>query len=1624
MARRNAKPSPNSKPGPAVRRGRRRAAPETKPAKPVVDVTGFFRDPDAFAALAEHILDALRSHPADQTFRAWVAGCGTGEEAYTLGILLLEQLTALGLRFPVRIFATDIDDEALEVARAGIYPENIRADVSEDRLSRFFTRKGGRLRVSSDLRRAVMFARHDLPHDPPFARLDLVFCRNMLMDLTPGAQLQVLAKFNFGLVKGGLLMLGSAESAHVAEDLFEPLDEKSRIYCRRGYAAFLQSSAVPQFRTREDIGEASRDTAMQSSAHAEKMQGLLLRTYTPAAVTVGRHLKALATFGAIERYLQFIPGDLDRYVLPAAAGWLRAELREAISRAFRTKRRVTVHAAWSQRRGTAAPVTIEAQPVPDEHDDLVLVAFLEDLPPTVPGKPAPGDKAELSPEASSIAQKLADTRRELNRTINELRETTETLKASNERAMSLNEEFLTTNEELQSSRQELQSLNEELTAVNNQLRKTLEQQQRTANDLSNLLNSSSVATILLDEELNIKIFNPRMRELFSLIETDIGRPLVDLLPQFSDPELTADALAARSSGTSREREIHALSGAWYMRSVMPYRTDMGEIRGAVVTYTDVTRLKEEQILSQAARRYAELIVETAAEPMAAIDESFRLVSANEALCAAIGVRKDQLGKASMRDLESPVLTHPPLLELISQMLTQGEGITKSDIEVTQPKGGQHSWRATIRAFRAPPPQSPIVLLALEDITDQRRVIRRQFQLLMEALPGPVLATDPQGRIRFVSAQVEGLFGHSTAELLGQTVDMLIPPELRARHAALHMDFLKQPTRRSMGTSLEIDGIAKDGTRIPLDIGLSPVETADGPLVIAALHDLREHKKGEAEREHLRAQLAADLTAMERLHEMATRLAETAELPELLREILNATIELQHADLGNIQLYDPETDSLKIAVQKGFSRSFLEHFAIARRGDGSVCARAMEAGTRVVVEDVEDDVAYAPHRSVAAAAGYRAVQSTPIFTHDGTLMGVLSTHFRGPHQLVERDRRMTDLFMHMAAALIERTQAEAVAEAARLAANEANRAKSRFLAAAGHDLRQPLQSIGLLQGLLEAQVASPQARATLARLGDATEQMTELIDALLDLNQIESGGIKLELTDLSVAPLLTQVVHDFTPLASAKGLELRCVPVASIIRGDRRLLVRMLCNLVSNAVKYTDNGKILTGCRRRGNNLRIEVWDTGIGIPPDKINAVFDEFYRVDEAEGDKFGFGLGLHIVKRFANLLGYQIDIRSTLGKGTMFAVVIPNVDFSGAASPKAVVGKEIAASGPAILLVEDDATQLHALTSLLELQGYQIAAAPNEVEAMAHLRGNTAPRPNVVIADFNLPGGSTGVDIVRHVRDELNAEIPALILSGEQPEAQLSSSKAGELQVLRKPVRPATLLATVEVLVKRTMPAWQGCSAGERRMAGLPSAPNPLSEIAVIDDEPILRDSIRAMLESQGYKVETFTSGEAFLSDPDHGRFRCLVVDVSLAGMGGLELQSRLKLEQRYTPIIFLTASGDVPLAVRAMREGAADFLQKPVDSVTLRQSIASAMEQGSATVATPSQRADTEARLATLTKREREIMDRIVMGQLNKNIATELGISERTTEHHRQSLMRKIGVTSLAMLVRLVTATDGNR
>jgi two-component system CheB/CheR fusion protein len=313
---------------------------------------------------------------------------------------------------------------------------------------------------------------------------------------------------------------------------------------------------------------------------------------------------------------------------------------------------------------------------------------------------------------------------------------------------------------------------------------------------------------------------------------------------------------------------------------------------------------------------------------------------------------------------------------------------------------------------------------------------------------------------------------------------------------------------------------------------------------------------------------------------------------------------------------------------------------------------------VIIEDVEKDVLYAPHRAIAAEEGYRAVQATPIIALDGAMKGMLVTCFRRPHRPSPRELRLTDLYLRLASELIERAQAREALQAAQREAEWANRSKTTFLAAASHDLRQPLQAISLLHGKLARRAANPEIKRTLTRLDEAVGYMSELLDSLLEVIKIESGAMQPEIAVFPLASVFERAANDLAPVAAAKRVTFRVVSSGVWVRSDRKLLERMIQNLVANAVKYTDEeGKVLLGCRRRGEMMHIEVLDTGVGIPPEKLEKVFAEYYQIDRTGDEKLGLGLGLFIVRTFAEILDCKIEIRSEPGKGTVFALHVPRM-------------------------------------------------------------------------------------------------------------------------------------------------------------------------------------------------------------------------------------------------------------------------------------------------------------------------------------------------------------------------------
>jgi len=594
-------------------------------------------------------------------------------------------------------------------------------------------------------------------------------------------------------------------------------------------------------------------------------------------------------------------------------------------------------------------------------------------------------------------------------------------------------------------------------------------------------------------------------------------------------------------------------------------------------------------------------------------------------------------------------------------------------------------------------------------------------------------------------------------------------------------------------------------------------------------------------------------------------------------------------------------------------------------------------------------------------------------------------------------------------ITERKNTNAALVTATQDADRATRAKSRFLAAASHDLRQPLQSMVLLHNLLARPKRSSEG-ARLAKLMDQTlNSMTAMLDSMLDVNRIETGIVKPDMRPVSIAPLMQRLADEFGPLCKAKGLNLRAMRCDVWVLTDPQLLEQILRNLLSNALKYTLKGGILLGCRKRGGQVTIEVHDSGLGVSVSDAKLIFDAYRQGERASALGMpGLGLGLSIVQRLAALMDYPIAVRSTLGKGSTFGITLPivqptHVSKSLPARPIADTSKQTGT----ILMVEDEEPLRDLLAQVLSEEGHNVIAMANAKEALAWASSDVT-HPDLLLTDYDLFGGTSGLKLALDLPDILGVAVPTIILTGDITKETLKAIAASPCHQVAKPVMPEVLMAIISDLMQK-IPKSDPKTAPRAGVSGM--------TVHVIDDDPMILETMRRLFEAEGLLVATYLSAEDFLELPRPDAPACLLVDNLLPGMDGVALINLLRAENSQLPVIVLTGHGDATIAVAAMKAGAADFIEKPASAAELLASVRIALKSGKSTgqmQKRPSSAAQT--RFAALTARERDVLTRVLQGTPNKIIAADLGINQRTVENHRAAVMRKTEAASLPDLVRL--------
>jgi two-component system CheB/CheR fusion protein len=553
----------------------------------MIHVTGFFRDAGAWEALRQRVIGPLvAAKDSRSTIRAWVTACSSGEEAYTLAILLVEAAEASDKPLDIKIFATDTAERSLNHARNGIYPGGIESELSPQRLERFFEKDDSAYRVKKELRELVVFAPQNVLQDPPFSRLDICTCRNLMIYLEPEMQKRVLKLLHFGLREGGALLLGNSETVSGLEELFEPIDKRWRIYRRIGPPRHdtMEFPLPTRLSTEWVEGKPLSRASINHIANRA-----LLERHTPAAVVIDRQMRIVYFHGNTTPFLAQPSGEPTRDLLTLARDSVRGPLRTAVQKSIERAVISIARGGLSESGGEKVRMIVRCEPLDAKNArGHFLVSFEQrDEPPPVPPA-APGDRAEVE---RGLRDDLSRARDELQSAVEELQTSNEELKASNEEVMSINEELQSTNEELETSKEELQSLNEELTTVNAQLQAKMEELEASTNDLSSLLSSIDVGVIFLDTQLRIRRYTPAVKDLFELIPSDVGRPLSDLARKFADSALVEEAAAVLDKLIPLEREMKSDSGRWYLRRILPYRTKDNRIDGVVVTFIEITPLK-------------------------------------------------------------------------------------------------------------------------------------------------------------------------------------------------------------------------------------------------------------------------------------------------------------------------------------------------------------------------------------------------------------------------------------------------------------------------------------------------------------------------------------------------------------------------------------------------------------------------------------------------------------------------------------------------------------------------------------------------------------------------------------------------------------------------------------------------------------------------------------------------------------------------------------------------------------------------------------------------------------------------------------------------------------------------
>ena len=665
----------------------------------LINVTEFFRDPQAYVSLKDKITDYIKNRPPGETIRVWVPGCSTGEEAYSIAMILRECIDEQGTDLDIQIFGTDLDSNAIKIARDGVYSETIVNNVSEERLNKFFWKKEDKYIIKKNIRDTVIFALHDTLKDPPFAYLDIISCRNLLIYFKDEAQKKLLSLFEYSLNKNGILFLGSSESIGDFLNVFIPLDKKWKIF-----KSIKTSKHNPQlFKSHNYFG--LNNTFKENLENIPEMnrynitntaKNHLLESFVPPSVLIDKSGEILYVHGRIGKYLELASGKTTVNIFDMAREDINFELNTAVRRAISTKKDVLIEHLMIRNNGNLTYINLNVKPIVEDDETLLIVSFERVAKPgnirsEIKLKPT----VERENHIIKLEKELKDAKQQLKEKISEMNASYEELKAT---------------------KGELQSVNEEMVTVNAELQITIDNLTHTNDDLHNLMNSTHMAILFLDNQFKVKKFTKETKKLINLIDSDIGRPINHIVSNIKYDNFEKDLLEVKKTNVPKQSEVQTKDNNWYLMRIMPYETLENVINGLVITFSDINQQKKAQRLVQDALNYANSIINTIREPLVVLNSDLKIISANKSFYTTFKLNKKDTVGTKLYDLSNKLWDIPKLRELLEKILKENTFLEDFELENDFPDIGHVKMLINARRVYREDFEQDLILMSMEMLT--------------------------------------------------------------------------------------------------------------------------------------------------------------------------------------------------------------------------------------------------------------------------------------------------------------------------------------------------------------------------------------------------------------------------------------------------------------------------------------------------------------------------------------------------------------------------------------------------------------------------------------------------------------------------------------------------------------------------------------------------------------------------------------------------------------------------------------------------------------------------------------------------------------------------------------------